>query len=530
MKISAFLRLVFRREDRMNATVALAMAVQALISVLGPASVQLLGNIVDLAFARERVGMQVFCYILICALSFLLALVKSKANSSIECSIERTLRESVIHRLYSDMKGKHKHGEIYTLAVNQSEEFAQDACQLLLSAVDFGVTCSIVFGLMLQVNARISLTALPLLALLSVLTMAIMRMASRTHLIRQEGSRKFTSMVSEEISLLKEMRIFPMLNLLSTRYDKAEREKFDADVKHARAVFFSLCAERVSNAIAFSFMICFSAFLLRKGELSNGQILVLINYVSALLFQLSQINYIVDMWMSNQAIYEKIVKIGADFRSNTGYDGGTKIGIRELSMRGIRVCYDQKTVLEDFSTKIRPGEKVALMGPSGVGKTSLIKAILGLVPITGGEISVDQNRKVNVHTRRESVAYLSQTPFFFSGTVFENLQWANPALTRVEALKILKIVNLAHLPLDRVILEKGMDLSGGERQRLSFARCIAKDVTFWVLDEPFAQLDKANEEMLCKNIKNAAGISMLVSTHEDVSHLVDRVITLKRRR
>lgn len=109
MKISAFLRLVFRREDKMNATVALAMAVQALISVLGPTSVQLLGNIVDLAFARERVGMQVICYILICALSFLLALVKSKANSSIKCSIERTLRESVIHRLYSDLKGKHKH-------------------------------------------------------------------------------------------------------------------------------------------------------------------------------------------------------------------------------------------------------------------------------------------------------------------------------------------------------------------------------------------------------------------------------------
>ncbi|WP_146009126.1 hypothetical protein [Beduinella massiliensis] len=111
MKISEFLRLVFRKEDRMNATLALAMAVQALISVLGPTSVQLLGNIVDLAFARERVGMQVICYILICALSFLLALVKSKANSSIKCSIERTLRESVIHRLYSDMKGKHKHGE-----------------------------------------------------------------------------------------------------------------------------------------------------------------------------------------------------------------------------------------------------------------------------------------------------------------------------------------------------------------------------------------------------------------------------------
>lgn len=84
------------------------------------------------------------------------------------------------------------------MAVNQSEEFAQNACQLLLSAVDFGVTCSIVFGLMLQVNARISLIALPLLALLSVLTMAIMRMASRTHLIRQEGSRKFTSMVYEK--------------------------------------------------------------------------------------------------------------------------------------------------------------------------------------------------------------------------------------------------------------------------------------------------------------------------------------------
>ena len=111
MKISAFLRLVFRREDRMNATLALAIAVQALISVLGPTSVQLLGNIVDLAFAKERVGMQIVCYIFICVLSFLLALIKSKANSSIKCSIERTLRESVIHRLYSDMKGEHKHGE-----------------------------------------------------------------------------------------------------------------------------------------------------------------------------------------------------------------------------------------------------------------------------------------------------------------------------------------------------------------------------------------------------------------------------------
>lgn len=530
MKIADFFEAVIGRKDKQRkALFSLTIAFQAMLAFLSPLSIQLLGKIVDNAYAKGNVNVEVIRYVLLCVSIFILAVFRSRINSAMVCKVEGSLRKSVIDRLYRDIDGKHRHGEIFTLAVHQSEEFSQDAWQIVLSSVDFLITISVVFIMMAQINLTISLAVVPMLVVLATVTTAIMRIASKTHLVRQEGSRQFASVVSEEISLLKEMRIFPMLNMLRRRYGAAENDKFHADVKHARAVFYSLSAERLSNAVAFGFVIGFGAFLLKQGEITDGQILVLMNYVSALLFQLSQVNYIVDLWMSISAIYMKIVQMGADVPLETTCTDGAKMHIHRICMERVGLSYGDKIILDDYNMHIRQGERVALIGPSGVGKTSLIKAILQLIPLADGTITVDDNREIQVGTIRESIAYQSQTPFFFADTVFENLRWANPDLTRSEAEAVLSKTNLAHLSLDRIIMEKGKDLSGGERQRLSFARCIVKDVAFWILDEPFTQLDAANEAILLKIIKETAGVTMLISTHIDVSGIVDRAIVLKGR-
>lgn len=530
MKIADFFEAVIGRKDKQRkALFSLTIAFQAMLAFLSPLSIQLLGKIVDKAYTKGNVSVEVISYVLLCVSISMLAVFRSRINSAMVCEVEGSLRKSVMDRLYRDIDGKHRHGEIFTLAVHQSEEFSRDAWQIVLSSVDFLISILVVFIMMAQINLTISLAVVPMLVVLATVTTAIMRIASKTHLARQEGSRRFASVVSEEISLLKEMRIFPMLNILSRRYEAAESDKFHADVKHARAVFYSLSAERVSNAVAFGFVIGFGAFLLKQGEITDGQILVLMNYVSALLFQLSQVNYMVDLWLSASAIYKKIVQMGADVPLETACIDCAKMPIHQICMERVSLSYGDKIILDDYNMHIHHGEKVALIGPSGVGKTTLIKAILKLVPLANGAITVEGNREIQACMIRESIAYQSQTPFFFADTVFENLRWANPNLTRSEAEAVLSKTNLAHLSLDRIIMEKGKDLSGGEKQRLSFARCIVKDDTFWILDEPFAQMDAANEAILLKIIKETAGVTMLISTHIDVSGIVDRAIVLKGR-
>ncbi|HIE25705.1 TPA: ATP-binding cassette domain-containing protein, partial [Candidatus Poribacteria bacterium] len=167
-------------------------------------------------------------------------------------------------------------------------------------------------------------------------------------------------------------------------------------------------------------------------------------------------------------------------------------------------------VLRQINFKVRRGETVALVGHSGVGKTTLFKLLLRFYEVTEGEIFIDGYplSRVTLESLRKQIAIVPQDTILFSGTVLANILYGRPDATDEEAIQAAKRANahdfIMELPrgYETQIGERGVRLSGGEQQRIAIARAILKDPKILLLDEATSALDNESESLVQSSLKN----------------------------
>ncbi len=194
-------------------------------------------------------------------------------------------------------------------------------------------------------------------------------------------------------------------------------------------------------------------------------------------------------------------------------------------MTGLRVTYENRSspVLDGFTLHARPGSRVALVGPSGTGKSSVLAALLGFITPITGSLSVDGTSASDVSMRqwRTNFSWLPQRPYLFTATLAENLRLGAPDATDDVLELVTAAVGLdrlvAHLPrgLATPLGSDGLTLSAGERQRVALARALLCPAPILLLDEPTASLDLATAERLAEAIAPwLAGRTVIVAAHE----------------
>ncbi|MGO1592380.1 MAG: ABC transporter ATP-binding protein [Ancrocorticia sp.] len=198
---------------------------------------------------------------------------------------------------------------------------------------------------------------------------------------------------------------------------------------------------------------------------------------------------------------------------------------------------DDPDVLSDISFEIRRGERVAFVGESGGGKTTLTALLLGLYPVRGGTVRVfgQDVSDISVAALRDSVGVVFQDASLFSGTIRENISYARPNASEAEIVDAATRANAAkfisgfHSGYETLIGERGLKLSGGQKQRISVARAILKDAQILVLDEATSALDTRAERQVQAGLESLMEdrTSLIIAHRLSTIATVDRIITLK---
>jgi ATP-binding cassette subfamily B protein/subfamily B ATP-binding cassette protein MsbA len=213
--------------------------------------------------------------------------------------------------------------------------------------------------------------------------------------------------------------------------------------------------------------------------------------------------------------------------------------IGDVAYQNVSFAYEEgSAVLKNVSFNARRGETVAIVGPTGAGKTTLVNLLVRFFDPTTGTVTTDGQdiRQLTTRSLREQIALVLQEPFIFPMTVADNIAYGRPDATREDIVAAAIAANaddfIQRLPdgYDSVVGERGATLSGGEKQRLSIARAFLKDAPILILDEPTSALDAHTESLLLEALyRLASGRTTFIIAHRlSTIRSADRIIALNQ--
>ena len=209
----------------------------------------------------------------------------------------------------------------------------------------------------------------------------------------------------------------------------------------------------------------------------------------------------------------------------------------KVEFRDVHFAYDKKPVIKGLNFSIEPGSKIALVGESGEGKSTIANLLLRLYQPSQGNIAVDGQDIAGVkqHSLRKNIGVVFQEPNLFSGSIAENIAYGKPAATKQQIIAAAKAANADDFinsfddGYESLIGERGLKLSGGQKQRIAIARAILKDAPILILDEATSSLDSKSELLVHEALENLmhARTTIIIAHRLSTIQNVDVIVTLK---
>ena len=296
---------------------------------------------------------------------------------------------------------------------------------------------------------------------------------------------------------------------------------------------------RMFDGLMYVVVIVAGGIFMIKGLIDPGDLVAYTMYVTTLLATIRRIIEFAEQFqrgMTGIERFSELMDASVDI-----FDEEGAVPLRDVhgSITFDRVSFeypdDHNPVLSNIDLKIRPGEKVALVGPSGGGKTTLCNLIPRFYDPTEGRILLDGQDIKNVTLQsRGSVGVVQQDVYLFSGTVYENIEYGHPGASREEILAAAKMAGAHEFIMglkdgyDTYVGERGVKLSGGQKQRISIARVFLKNPPVLILDEATSALDNESEHLVSQSLERlAAGRTTLTIAHRLTTiRNADRILVL----
>ena len=315
------------------------------------------------------------------------------------------------------------------------------------------------------------------------------------------------SIVHESVAMLRVIVAFGREDHEHKRFREQGQTAVDERVKLTVSQSLYTLGVQTATAAGTSLVLAFGAWHVLHGDLTIGEMLVVMTYIASVYQPLEQISTTIGM------IHEQLVQFNASLALlDTDPEVVEKPNAVELgrargrvTARGVGFAYQgRKRTLDDISFDAAPGERIAIVGHTGAGKSTLMSLLVRFYDPHHGGIAVDgiDIRDIRLHSLRDQISVVLQDPLLFSGTIAENIRYGRLEATREEIEAAARAANahdfISHLPqgYETPLGERGAQLSGGERQRISVARAFLKDAPILILDEPTSSIDSKTESVI----------------------------------
>ena len=469
--------------------------------------------------------------------------VMSLCHNHIAYGMVKSLRDDVFIHLtkmplsYLDIKA---HGSLQSIVISDTEQIA-DGLLLGFSQLFTGIL-TIISTLLWMFSIQLTMTIVVLILTPISFVVASFIAKKTFHLFHEQSTLRAeqTAFTHETISGIKVVQAYSQEEKVLTTFDEMNENLANRSLK---AIFYSSItnpATRFVNSLVYTVVGLVGAFFVLKSQLSIGQLAAFLTYANQYTKPFNEITGVMTEFQNSIACASRVFELMEEpVESEEGKEIDLPEMIKgEVQFEQVSFSYQKdQSLIENFSLEVNPGEKIAIVGPTGSGKSTLINLLMRFYEVDKGSITIDgiSIKDMTRQQLRQLFGMVLQETWLQSGTIRENLLLGNPNATDEEIQQVLiqcqldKMIEKLPQGLETPLQRQGEDFSQGQRQLLSIARVMLSQPSMLILDEATSSIDTRTELKIQQAFQTLmeGKTSFIVAHRLSTIQNADKILVLK---
>lgn len=523
--------------------VVVLIIINSITSLGGP---YILGMAIDNYILRKDLNGLIYMSVLYLIIMIIQWIAQSSRSYLLEWIGQKFLaniRKMIFDKLLNLHLGfydKSRAGDLISIAINDTSTLQEVMISGVFSVIGDILTLAGVLVAMFMLNIPLTLASLTVVPLMILVAYIMSSRFRRAYRLTREKISKITQRVQESVSGIRVVQAFSREDVIQQTFRSASLEAFQANVMAGRLMALFWPIMRLISILSTVIVLWYGGYLKSMNAISVGVLVAFLSYVSRFTGPITNLVSMYDAVQAAFAASERIFRIlDEEVQIKDASDAIELPKVTgKIEYKNVYFEYIPGIpVLKNINLKINLGEKVAVVGPTGAGKTTLVYLLCRFYDVKSGYILIDGHdiKKIKQKSLRSHIGFVPQETYLFPGSIMENIRIGKPSASDEEVIKVCKRLGIhefiMRLPrgYDTDAGEAGIRLSTGEKQLISFARAMLRDPPILILDEAISSVDAKTEQMIINAIKKLLeGRTAIIIAHRlSMVRDWDRIVVLE---
>ena len=470
------------------------------------------GAAIDFTYIGNIIALLLVLYVISAVFSFIQGFIMSGVAQKVSYNLRKEIAEK-INRMPLKYFDKMTHGEVLSRVTNDVDTVSNTLNQSLSQMLTSITTLIGVLIMMLSISVTMTIAAIVIIPISGILIASVVKKSQKYFKEQQTFLGHVNGHVEEVYSGHNIMKAFNGEDAAVEEFNKLNDTLYNSAWKSQFLSGMMMPIMTFIGNLGYVMVSILGGYLAVKKTIEVGDILSFVQYIRSFTQPIAQTAQIANVLQSTAAAAERVFEFLEEEEEIEDIKNPVSINEieGEVTFKDVHFGYNEdKIIINDFSSKIKPGQRVAIVGPTGAGKTTIVKLLMRFYELNSGEILLD-NHNINDFKRsdlRKVFGMVLQDTWLFNGSIMENIRYGNLNATDEEVIEAAKAAHVHHfvkiLPdgYNMELNEDASNVSQGQKQLLTIARAILADPKILILDEATSSVDTRTEVLIQKAMDN----------------------------